>query len=169
MAEVLNNNSMASQAESLQPMIRVIGIGSHQGADVIGWLACERLQARSSTKHFDWQLCRSPAQLPYLIQECDAVVVVDALLNADSAGQVISLSWPVLHDHYHSLCSSHGINVIEALQLASALEQLPLHTYLLGLTVMDLQQDANAVVTKALPQLQKELSRIMNYVASVEF
>jgi hydrogenase maturation protease len=145
----------------------VIGIGSHQGADLVGWLACKRLRASASTKHFDWQLCRTPAQLPFLMQDCEVVVIVDAVLDANPAGPVINLTWPAPLVHHRALCSSHGFNVIEALQLASTLEQLPPHTYLLGLTVMDLQQDPNAVVTKALPQLQQELNRIMDHVASI--
>ena len=158
---------MASQDENLHPLIRVIGIGSHRGADLAGWLACERLQASAETNHIDWQLCRSPAQLPYLVMDCHVVVIVDAVLSDNPTGQVISLSWPVLHDRYHSLCSSHDINVIEALQLTSILGKLPPHTYLLGLTVTDQHQDATAVVIKALPKLQQELNRIVDHVASV--
>ena len=158
----------AQQPLNPQQRIRVIGIGSHHGADLTGWLACERLQTIAGTKHFDWQFCRTPAQLPHLLADCHAVVIVDAVLNDKPAGQVVSLSWPVQHDRYHSLCSSHGINVIEALQLVSTLGMLPPQTHLLGLTVTDQHQDATTVVIKALPQLQQELNRIVNRVASVE-
>jgi Ni,Fe-hydrogenase maturation factor len=96
-----------------------------------------------------------------------AVVIVDAVLSDNPTGQVISLSWPVPHDRYHSLCSCHDINVIEALQLASTLGKLPPHTYLLGLTVTDQHQDATAVVIKALPQLQQELNRIVDHITLV--
>jgi hydrogenase maturation protease len=156
------------QVLNLQQWIRVIGIGSHHGADLAGWLACERLQAGTETDQFDWQLCRTPAQLPQLVANCHAVVIVDAVLSDQSAGQVIRLSWPVTFDRYPSICSSHGIGVFEALQLASTLEQLPSHTYLLGITFSNQQQDATSLVSKALPQLQQELNRIVNHVTSLK-
>ena len=150
-----------------QQRIRVIGIGSHHGADLSGWLACERLQTITMINQFDWQLCRTPAQLPQLVTNCHAVVIVDAVLNNQPAGQVITLPWPVTFDLYRSVCSSHGIGVFEALQLASTLDQLPSHTYVLGITISNRQQDATVVVTEALPQLQQELNRIADHIASI--
>jgi len=155
------------QMLSLQQKIRVIGIGSHHGADLSGWLACERLQTIAKTNQFDWQLCRTPTQLPQLVTNCHAVVIVDAVLNNQQADQVISLSWPVTFDRYPSICSSHGIGVFEALQLASTLDQLPSHTYVLGISISNRQQDATVVVTEALPQLQQELKRIADHIASI--
>ena len=157
----------ADHVLNLQQRIRVIGTGSHHGADLTGWLACERLQANTKTNHFDWQLCRTPAQLPQLVANCHTVVIVDAILSDQPAGQVVSLSWPVTFVHYPSICSSHGIGVFEALQLASTLDQLPSHTYLLGITISNQQQDATAVVTEALPQLHQELNRIADHIASI--
>jgi len=155
------------QMRNLQQKIRVIGIGSHHGADLGGWLACERLQTIAQINQFDWHLCRTPAQLPQLVTNCHAVVIVDAVLNNQPAGRVITLPWPVTCDNYTSVCSSHGIGVFEALQLASTLDQLPSHTYLLGITISHQQQDATAVVTEALPQLQQELNRIADHIASI--
>lgn len=116
-------------------------------------------------EQLDWQLCRNPVQLPQLVQDCDSVVIIDALLSDHPAGQVINLTWPIHPDSTPSFFSTHGINVIQALQLAATLDQLPSRTYLLGLSVTNQEQDTTAVVTKALPQLQQALKRIINQIA----
>ena len=151
---------------ALQPDIRVIGIGSHHGADVTGWLACDMLQAQTTSQRIDWQLCRTPAQLPELIANYKAAVILDAVLSDKPVGQVLTLAWPGQHEWYHSSCSSHGFNVIEALQLAAALGQLPPHTYILGITINQPQQDASLALTNALPLLQQELGQIQNSLSS---
>jgi hydrogenase maturation protease len=147
---------------ALQPDIRVIGIGSHHGADVAGWLACDMLQAQTTSQRIDWQLCRTPAQLPELIATYNTVVILDAVLSDKPVGQVLTLAWSNQHKWYNSPCSSHGLEVIETLQLAAALGQLPLHTYILGITINPQQQDASLAVTHALPQLLQELRQIQN-------
>ena len=151
---------------TLQPDIRVIGVGSHHGADATGWLACERLQAQILSRRIDWQLCRTPAQIPGLMMDFNIVVILDAVLSDKPVGQVLTLAWPDQHEEYNSSCSSHGLSVVEALQLASALGQLPKHTYMLGITVNPQQQDANPAVTNALPLLQQELGQIQNSLAA---
>ena len=150
---------------ALQPDIRVIGIGSHHGADVTGWLACDMLQTQTTSQRIDWQLCRTPAQLPELIANYNAVVILDAVLSDKPVGQVLTLTLPDQHEWYNSPCSSHGLNVIEALQLASALGQSPMHTYILGITINQ-QQDASLIAQNALPRLQQELVKILNNLAS---
>jgi len=163
-----NTVSVTSGKQKPQQLIRVIGVGSHHRADLVGWLACERLQAGATTNHYDWQLCRTPLHLPELVANCDVVVIVDALLSDQPAGQIISLSWPVPYDRYPSICSSHGIGVIDALQLAATLGQLPSQTYLLGITISNQHQDAMAIISKAFPQLQQALNQIVDHVASIE-
>ncbi len=140
--------------------VRVIGIGSHHGPDATGWLACETLQAQTTSTRVDWHLCRTPAQLPELVVDYKAVVILDAVLSDKPMGQVLTFVWPVQQEGYQSPCSSHGLSVIDALQLASALEQLPIHTYILGITTNRQQQDAAPAVKNALPQLQQELEQI---------
>jgi hydrogenase maturation protease len=151
---------------TLHPDIRVIGIGSHHGPDATGWIACELLKAQTTSTRIDWQICRTPAQLPELVDDYNAVVIVDAVLSDEPMGQVFTLLWPVQQETYDSPCSSHGLNVIEALQLASALGQLPIHTYILAITISKQQQDATLVVKNALPQLQQELEQIQKNLAA---
>ena len=160
MTEACHTIKLSARDQRQQPIVRVIGVGSAHGADQVGWLACESLQTVSDAHQFDWQLCRTPVQLPQLIQDCDAIIIIDTSLNAGQDGRVISLTWPIPHHHYHSLCSSHAFNVLEALQLAATLGELPSQTYVLAVTVTHPDHDATTVVTNALPQLQRELNRI---------
>lgn len=151
---------------TLQADIRVIGVGSHHGADTIGWLACDMLQTQTASQRIDWQLCRTPSQLPELVANYKAVVILDAMLHDKPAGQVLTLNWPGQYEWYQSSCSSHGFNVIEALQLADVLGQLPSHTYILGITLNRPQQDTSLALTNALPQLQQALTQIQNDLGS---
>jgi len=145
---------------TIQSHIGVIGIGSHHRADAAGWLACEMLQAQTASTRYDWQLCRTPTQLPALVVDYNVIIILDAVLSDMPTGQVLTLPWPLQQEAYHSPCSSHGLGVIEALQLASTLGQLPSHTYILGITINKQQQDTAPTVITALPQLQQELEHI---------
>ncbi len=147
------------------PDMRVIGIGSHHGADATGWLACELLSTHATSTQINWQRCRNPLQLPELIRGYHAIVIIDAIMNAQPPGHVVCLSWPLQLETYRSPCSSHALNVIEALQLAETLGQLPALTFILGISVSDQQQNASPVVHKALPHLQHELARIQKTLA----
>lgn len=151
---------------TVKPDVRVIGIGSHHGPDATGWLACEMLQAQATSMRIDWQICRTPAQLPELVVDYNAIVILDAVLSDKPMGQVLTMVWPVQQEMYHSPWSSHGLNVIEALQLASALGQLPIQTYILGIAITRQQQDAAPIVKLALPQLLRELQQIQKTLAS---
>ena len=149
-----------------KPDIRVIGIGSHHGVDMTGWLACEKLQANTSSTQIDFQLCRSPAQLPELVDNFKTVVILDAIISDQPLGHVIAMTWPVkLHNDYSSY-SSHGLNVIDTLQLAETLGQLPRHTYILGISVGTEQENTASVINNALPLIQQELKLIQANLAS---
>lgn len=138
----------------------VIGVGSHHGSDAAGWLACEMLRAHATSTQIEWHSCRSPMQLPDLVVDYKTVVILDAVLSDKPIGQALLLRWPVKQETYDSTCSSHGLGVIEALKLASTLGQLPLHTYILGITINSQQQDVTPIVNNALPHLQRELEKI---------
>lgn len=141
--------------------LRVIGIGSNHGADQVGWIACELLQKKIQAYPVDWKFCRTPAQLPELMQNCDAVVLVDAVLSDKPAGQVLSLK----KDDLLALslpCSSHGIGVAQALQLTEALKQLPACCEILGITVNDPQMKPETIAQAASRQLEYKVNNIIN-------
>lgn len=150
----------------IKPDVRVIGIGSHYGSDAAGWLACETLKSQAISTRIDWKLCRTPSQLPDLVIDYKAVVILDAILSDQPNGQVLPLQWPIHQEAYHSPCSSHGLGVIDALQLAATLGQLPVLTYILGISVNEQQLDAATLINSALPQLQHELDKIQKNIVT---
>jgi len=119
------------------PATSIIGIGSHHGADQLGWLLCERL------KHLDWpdtidiQLCRTPAQLPELLNHCENAILLDAIKTDTDSGKILQLQLKDLADNPNASHSCHGFGVTEALELATALGQLPASIIILAISIDD--------------------------------
>jgi len=141
-----------------QHRLRVIGIGSNHGVDQLGWLACEMLQKKMKAYPIDWQLCRTPAQLPELFCNCDTAVLIDALISNKPIGQVLTLSKDDLLS-LSSPWSSHGISVVEALKLTEALGQLPANYIILGIATSISEMEIENIVLTALPQLEQSLMK----------
>ena len=136
---------------------RIIGIGSHHGVDRLGWIICDQLRDIQWPQDIDIQTCRTPAQLPALLRGCDNAIVLDAIVTGHNAGQVMSLSITELEHQTQNCYSSHGFGVIEAIELAQALEQLPAVLQILGISVTDADQDAVVISTTALPHVQQAI------------
>ncbi len=134
---------------------RIIGIGSHHGADRLGWLLCDQLNDMQWPQTIDIHPCRTPAQLPELLRDCDSAIVLDTVITGQSAGQVIALDMHELGTRSCSRHSSHGFGISEALELARALDQLPAAVKILGISVVDATQDATEVSPIALPAVQQ--------------
>ncbi len=109
----------------------IIGVGSPQGPDSLALLLCERLREESPEIGGDWHLCTVPAQLPALMADHAAVVLLDALAG-DGAGPRL-LTPDDLADE--PPLSSHGFGVGEALALARALGHLPEVCHVIGLPI----------------------------------
>ncbi|HSJ47693.1 MAG TPA: hypothetical protein VLA26_02495 [Gammaproteobacteria bacterium] len=120
--------------------VQVIGIGSPYGADRIGWLAIEHLEANHFCAAFppgrlQLQACPSPAQLPALIQPDTAVLLIDAL-QGRSLGEIQRLSWQQL-EQAPLISGSHGLGLREILPLIEVLYSRPEPITLLGIGVGD--------------------------------
>jgi Ni,Fe-hydrogenase maturation factor len=83
--------------------------------------------------------------------------VLDTVITGQEPGQIIPLSIDELEHHSYSHPSSHGFGISEALELARALEQWPAALKIFGISVTDASQDADDVLQKALPGLQKAI------------
>ena len=136
---------------------RVIGIGSHHGADCLGWLICDELRGLRWTQDIDIHSCRSPAHLPQLLAGCDHAILIDAIITGQQAGRVLPLGIDELDHQAHYSYSSHGLGVLEAIELARALGQLPAALKILGISVTDVHQDAAKVSRLALPGVQQSI------------
>ncbi len=123
-----------------EPRVQVIGIGSPYGADRIGWLAIEHLEASHFCAAFppgrlQLQSCPSPAQLPALIRPDTAVLLIDAL-QGRSLGEMQWLCWQQL-EQAPLISGSHGLGLREILPLIEVLYSRPEAITLLGIGVGD--------------------------------
>lgn len=123
-----------------EPRVQVIGIGSPYGADRLGWLVIEHLEANHFCAAFppgrlQLQACPSPAQLPALIRPGTAVLLIDAL-QGRPCGEIQWLSWQQL-EQAPLLSGSHGLGLREILPLIEVLYSRPEAITLLGIGVGD--------------------------------
>ena len=138
----------------------VIGVGSAQGSDRLGWRVIERLQETGFDRRFAHGTvllltCRFPAQLVNMLKECDHAVVIDAVRQP--AGQLTEFSTQDLVQTGDG-CSSHGIGVGEALALAEELLPDPVPVGILGIGTGRQDDGAMPDVDALLPALQERLT-----------
>lgn len=116
--------------------VLVIGIGSPQGSDSLGWEVIKMLQqdralnGQAGLK----MLCldRPGTHLLDVMQTSDNVILVDALSASRPLGSLVRVTVDDI-DTMSSVTSTHGIGVAETLQLGRTLQRLPRQLVLLGL------------------------------------
>jgi hydrogenase maturation protease len=105
-------------------MTMIAGLGSAHGDDQLGWIAIDllrpRLPAGISAKKI-----RGGLELLENLDEYDTAFLIDASSPAGKPGAIRSFTWlcPALDQCI--LLSSHGLGLVEAIQLAEALGRLP--------------------------------------------
>lgn len=121
-----------------QDRVSVIGIGSPQGDDRLGWLALEAL--RQSTRLaplIPRRLRLESRDRPGLLllsawREAGSVILIDAMCSGAAPGSVLRLTGADIANPGNCL-SSHGYGLAMAVALGRALRQLPATLILLGL------------------------------------
>jgi hydrogenase maturation protease len=111
---------------------RVIGIGNAaRGDDAVGHAVVEELRRRNLAL----ELVTSdgdPAQLLELLDGIESVVIVDAVISKATPGTLCVrdlTAGPIPLDHTPS---SHGLGLVEAVELARIFRQLPRDAWLVG-------------------------------------
>ncbi|HSB12195.1 MAG TPA: hydrogenase maturation protease [Blastocatellia bacterium] len=105
----------------------VIGVGNeHRGDDAVGLLVASRLKPRAGEcfRVFEWR----GDQLALFDEwkDADTVIILDAASSDAQPGQIHRIDaskQPLAKDMLH--CSTHAFGVVEAIELARALGQLP--------------------------------------------
>jgi hydrogenase maturation protease len=100
--------------------VLVAGIGSPHGADRLGWAVIDALGERGLPEAVALRACRTPSELTPLLLACSRALVIDALLGDGPAGAIHWLKMADLPGAALRL-SSHGVGLVEAVQLAAAL------------------------------------------------
>jgi Ni,Fe-hydrogenase maturation factor len=144
-----------------EPRVQIIGLGSPYGADRLGWMAIDQLQAGGFPQRFPPGLlhlgsCPSPAHLPALIEPGAALLLIDALQGVP-LGDIVRLSWRELAQA-PLLSGSHGLGLREILPLIESLYGLPAQAVLFGIGMGDAAQAPEGLPAAALTQLERELA-----------
>jgi hydrogenase maturation protease len=101
---------------------RVIGIGrASAGDDGVGLAVVDALRAAAIGPGVELHSVAEPTALIPLLDGATRVVLVDAVVGAGQAGEVLALSADDLDDAAPRLFSTHGVSVAQALALARAL------------------------------------------------
>ena len=143
------------------PRVQVIGLGSPYGADRLGWMAIERLQADGFPQRFPPGLlqlgsCPSPAHLPALIEPGAALLLIDAL-QGQPLGDVTWLSWQDVAQA-PLISGSHGLGLREILPLIEVLYSRPERITLLGIGVGDgFAEPLDELPSGLFPRLEQEI------------
>jgi hydrogenase maturation protease len=140
--------------------VQVIGLGSPYGADRLGWMAVDQLQAGGFQERFPPGLlhlgsCPSPAYLPALIEPDTVLLLIDALQGVP-LGDIVRLSWRELAQA-PLLSGSHGLGLREILPLIESLYGLPEQAILFGIGMGDAAHAPKDLPAAALTQLEREL------------
>lgn len=98
----------------------IAGIGSPHGADRLGWAVIEALQAEVLPVPVKLVACSLPTELTPLLLEAPRAIVIDALLGSGPAGTIHQLRTGDLPQAALRL-TSHGVGLVDAVLLASAL------------------------------------------------
>jgi hydrogenase maturation protease len=117
-------------------MSLIVGLGSPHGDDQLGWVAIDRLRpllpdAISARK------VRDGFELLEVLEGHDSAVIIDAAAPAGRPGSIRSFKWPSPELVHCIPLSSHGLGLVEAIQLAEALGRLPHHVKICTMEAQD--------------------------------
>jgi hydrogenase maturation protease len=142
----------------MHPATKVIGIGSHHGDDLAGWLVAERLRRRADIAAEVISLRDTTTLIDHL-DGCQRLILIDACLSGDIPGTVKRLEWPAATLESHGGASTHGLTVADALELAERLERLPRDVVLLVIEAEHASpgESANATTLAGLDQLEAQV------------
>jgi hydrogenase maturation protease len=124
------------QVKDQPAMMRIIGLGSPNGDDSIGWRCLQSIEKELEelATQLDMVYCATPAtRLIHLLQADVATILVDALLTDAEPARVYALDASELQQP--DTLSSHQISVANILQLAAYLQRLPQQLHILGIAI----------------------------------
>ena len=134
-------------------MIRVVGIGSPFGDDQVGWRVIEQLEGRLPPGVALSALDRPGSALIQSLQDTDWLILIDALSCQGKAGQIIRID-PEQAEAGSSKFSSHGLDLAQTLNLATALGCRPRRVDIYGIVIDQIASTGlGPAVAAAVPQL----------------
>jgi|688.fasta_scaffold00492_32 hydrogenase maturation protease len=111
----------------------IVGIGSFQGDDQVGWSIVERLKHRGNFVA-NFKLIAKPLDLLDILDTCVELILIDAASGFDN-DEIKFWKWPTT-DLLSSISrGTHGYGLVEALRLAEELQLLPSDVTIIGIPV----------------------------------
>ncbi|KTD13686.1 hydrogenase expression/formation protein [Legionella gratiana] len=150
-------------------LIKVLGIGSPFGDDQAGWKVIEILKQQIAlpSEIASYVIIESHdrpgARLIELINNANTVFLIDAIKSNKEIGTIHQFNKEEIIAPENQF-STHGIGVLQALQLANALNALPNNIIFYGIEIDVIVLDSTlspyvqSAVEKLAAQLKKELS-----------
>jgi hydrogenase maturation protease len=131
-------NASAPDLEAMQEVASpiptlVIGLGSHHGADAIGWFTARALKRLDSTSTV--AEAASAIDILDLMQQRSRLIVCDGCRGAGRPGSIHHWRWPHVELRLLKSSGTHDLSLDEVLRLAEMLGKLPRHIDLWGIEI----------------------------------
>ncbi|MBU1191047.1 MAG: hypothetical protein KKE76_04960 [Gammaproteobacteria bacterium] len=133
----------------MHSILRVICLGSWQGSDATAWVLADGLEELVGAD-IEIYRCASPAQMLELIKPDAVVYIIDATPDLP-CGQMAEIARDDLRHAPH--CSSHGVDLLAALNLLDALGDTPRALHILALGVGTCGVPPEAIADQVLPEV----------------
>ena len=145
--------------------IKILGIGSPFGDDQAGWKVIENLQKHLiHSPHIVLESEDRPGvRLIELMHGFHTVFIIDAVKSGNEVGTIHRFKNDVILDCQNRF-STHGLSILEAIQLASTLHELPDTLIFYGIEVdtiildSTLSQRVEEAIKKLVKRLKKEIT-----------
>ena len=137
---------------------RVIGLGQRTaGDDGVGLVVIDALRVRGVPQGVELLAVAEPTQMIPLLETLDLVIVVDAIVGAETPGTVVTYPPERFAAQNLAPFSTHGVGAIEAIELARLLspDEVSTSIHIVGVTIDRPTHRSNALspsVARALPR-----------------
>jgi hydrogenase maturation protease len=105
-------------------MSLIVGLGSPHGDDQVGWVVVDRLRPRLPAG-ITADKVKGGLELLESLGGHDTAVLIDAVAPKGRPGTIRSFAWPTPELAHCARSSTHGLGLVQALQLAETLGRLP--------------------------------------------
>jgi hydrogenase maturation protease len=113
--------------------IRVVGVGSPNGDDAVGWEVLKVVRESSRGEELELHAVEGGQRLLELLDGRGSLILIDALAPAGHPGRVQRFVWPDARLESLQPGSTHDMRPVEALQLATLLGLLPQRVIVWGI------------------------------------
>lgn len=136
----------------------IVGVGSWQADDCLGWQAIEQLHGRLPPS-FLMRAVKSPVDIIDSLADCKRLWIVDACISQDPPGTIYRCQWPSEQLALLRWSTTHDFSVLATLELANQLGLLPAQVVVWVVTVKCMQfgEIASAEVSQWVSRLIEQI------------